>query len=200
MDQDRPDRRDALAISALLAAALLAGYSFVYRGGMSEPDSVVMAAGMARMAAGAPLSECMLYGRFLNPGIYLLFRVLQPLFAVSPGGTIDFLNTIGVLSWSLLPPLFYLLLRRRSGRTVFQVSRRARGAGDTGARSCRLTGRYTGMLSTGSPALQARPDTKATRPPVSPCTDSRRRGPRFTYSFQAGFRWADGMIQPVTWI
>lgn len=112
------DRVDIPVLISLLAAALLSGFLFVYRGGMSEPDSVVMAAGMARMVAGEPMSACMLYGRFLNPGIYFLFRLLQPVFVRSPGDTIFFLNTFGVMSWSLLTPLFYLLLRRSSGLAV----------------------------------------------------------------------------------
>ncbi len=97
---------------------MLTGSVYIYRGGMSEPDSVVMAAGMARMAAGESLSACMLYGRFLNPGIYILFKLIHPLFVRSPGDTIPFLNILGVLSFSILTGLFYLLLRRRFDRTV----------------------------------------------------------------------------------
>ncbi len=112
------NRKEILTALSLSAAALLTGAAFIYRGGMSEPDSVVMAAGMARMVAGEPLSECMLYGRYLNPGIYFLFKLLSPVFVRSPGDTIQFLNIIGLLSFSLFAGLFYRLLRRRFDRTV----------------------------------------------------------------------------------
>ncbi len=101
-----------------MISAMLAGSAFIYRGGMSEPDSVVMAAGMARIAAGGSLSSCMLYGKYLNPGIYIVFKMIHPLFVRSPGDTIPFLNMLGVLSFSLCISLFYLLLRRRFDRTV----------------------------------------------------------------------------------
>lgn len=112
------DRKDFLTATSLSAAASLAGALFLHRGGMSEPDSVVMAAGMARMAAGEPLVDCMLYGRYLNPGIYFLFRLLHPVFVRSPGDTILFLNILGILSFSLLNGLFYLILQRRFERTI----------------------------------------------------------------------------------
>ncbi len=79
MPVNNTDRKRDLAVTAgLMITAMLAGSFYAYRGGMSEPDSVVMAAGMARMAAGEPLADCMLYGRFLNPGIYFLFKLLHP--------------------------------------------------------------------------------------------------------------------------
>ena len=40
---------DATTAAALSTAAFLTGWLFMYRGGMSEPDSVVMAAGMAML-------------------------------------------------------------------------------------------------------------------------------------------------------
>ncbi|MBD3178478.1 MAG: hypothetical protein GF417_02180 [Candidatus Latescibacteria bacterium] len=80
---------------------------------MSEPDSVVMAAGMARMLSpDSSFAESILYGRQLNPGIYFIFRAVYPLLFDSPRHIIGFLNWFGVLSASFITWPLYSLFRK----------------------------------------------------------------------------------------
>jgi hypothetical protein len=104
----------------LSAAVFVSRLLFLYRGGMGEADSMVMAAGMAKsLSPHVSLTDCMLYGRQTGPGIYLVFRLLTPfLRGASPAGTILFLNWIGLLSatFSIWP--LYLLARKTMSRDV----------------------------------------------------------------------------------
>ncbi|MEJ2720151.1 MAG: glycosyltransferase family 39 protein, partial [bacterium] len=86
---------------------------------MSDPDSVAIAAGMARyFSHDTSFKDIILYGRQMNPGIYLFFRLLYPALFDSPSMVMPFLNFIGVASAVILPvPLFYVF-RRKLGDAV----------------------------------------------------------------------------------
>ncbi len=106
------NRADIAAVALLLAVAFITRYLFIYRNGMSEPDSMVMAAGMAWMSTpGAVFSDCLLYGRELNPGFYFIFKTIYPLFYDDPGHVIAFLNSVGVVCASLAVWPGYIILR-----------------------------------------------------------------------------------------
>lgn len=101
---------------ALLVVSLVTRVLLAYRGGMSDPDSVAIAAGMARyFSSDTSFGDIILYGRQMNPGIYLLFRAVYPFLFDSPSQVIPFLNIIGVASAVLLPLPLYYIFRRRLG-------------------------------------------------------------------------------------
>ncbi|MGM0484761.1 MAG: glycosyltransferase family 39 protein, partial [Candidatus Krumholzibacteriota bacterium] len=105
--------RERLIITGLIIVALATRLVYIYRGGMSEPDSVVMAAGMTRMLSpDSSFVESMLYGRQLNPGIYFIFKAIYPLIFDSPKYVIGFLNCLGVLSAALITWPLYLIFRK----------------------------------------------------------------------------------------
>ena len=111
--------RERLIITGLIIAALATRFFYIYQGGMSEPDSVVMAAGMARMLSpDCSFVESMLYGRQLNPGIYFIFKAIYPLIFDSPEYVIEFLNWLGALSAALITWPLYLILRKMFSRTI----------------------------------------------------------------------------------
>lgn len=87
--------------------------AFVYHGGMPEPDSVVMAAGMAKgMMPGVGLGDATLYGRQLSPAMYALVDAVYPVFFDTPGHLIAFLNWMAVLAASLMVLPLVAVLRR----------------------------------------------------------------------------------------
>lgn len=103
----------------LFIVSLLTRVPLAYSGGMSDPDSVVMAAGMARyFSSDTSFGDILLYGRQMNPGIYLVFRFIYTFFFDSPSGVMPFLNGIGVASATLLPLPLYYLFRRTLGESA----------------------------------------------------------------------------------
>jgi hypothetical protein len=91
----------------------------MYRGGMSEPDSVVMAAGMARMLSpDTSFAESMLYGKQLNPGIYFIFRSVYPILFDSPAHVMEFLNWFGVVSAAFITWPLYLIFRKMYSKVI----------------------------------------------------------------------------------
>jgi len=95
---------------ALLALATRA--AFVYRQGMAEPDSVVMAAGMAMgMGTETQFGDALLYGRQVSPGMYFVARALYPLFFDSPAHLMGFLNWLSIASFAGLAWLLYRFFR-----------------------------------------------------------------------------------------
>jgi hypothetical protein len=106
--------RDGWAAALLVLAALLTRAAFVYRGGMSEPDSVAMAAGMVMGTdASIPLGDAMVYGRYVSPGMYLVVPRLYSMLFDNPSHMIAFLNWIDVIAASLLVWPLYRLFRIR---------------------------------------------------------------------------------------
>ncbi len=103
----------------LLFLSLVTRVFLAYRGGMSDPDSVAIAAGMARFySPDTSFGDIILYGRQMNPGIYLVFKVIYTLLFDSPSQVIPFLNFIGVTSAAALPLPLYYIFRRRLGETA----------------------------------------------------------------------------------
>jgi len=101
---------------ALLAVSLVTRVLFAYRGGMSDPDSVAIAAGMARyFSRDTSFGDIILYGRQMNPGVYLAFRSVYVQLFDSPSRVILFLNFTGIASATILPLPVYLIMRRSLG-------------------------------------------------------------------------------------
>lgn len=87
---------------------------FLYRGGMPEPDSVVMAAGMAQwFTSHINFGDAFLYGRQLSPGIYFLFKIIYPAIFNDASHVISFLNWIGLISSTAIIAPLYILFRNR---------------------------------------------------------------------------------------
>lgn len=103
----------------LMGLTLITRYAFLCRGGMGEPDSVVMAAGMAQwMSSHGSFGEAFLYGRQMNPGVYFIFRFLYPVFFHDPSHVIGFLNWFNLLCASLLSAVLYFVARKLFDRWV----------------------------------------------------------------------------------
>ncbi len=111
--EPEPKRTSQIGLTslALMLLVLATRVVFMYRGGMPEPDSVVMAAGMAKaLAPGIGVGDATLYGRQLSPAMYAFTDIVYPLLFKSPAHMIAFLNWLGVLATSVLVwPLFVLL-------------------------------------------------------------------------------------------
>jgi hypothetical protein len=100
-------------ILALVMLTLLTRILWRYRGGVGEPDVMVMAAGLARaLHSAGGVAQTMDYGRQFSPGIYLLFRCFQDLLPADPSHTLSVLNALGLAAGSLLPWPLYLIFRR----------------------------------------------------------------------------------------
>ena len=86
---------------------------------MSDPDSVAIAAGMARyFSPDTSFGDIILYGRQMNPGIFLVFKYVYTALFDSPESVIPFLNAIGVASAVLLPVTLYFIMRLRLGASA----------------------------------------------------------------------------------
>jgi hypothetical protein len=85
---------------------------------MPDPDSVMIAAGVALGATGdVPFGETFLYGRQLNPGVFLLMRAAFPWLWNDPASVISILNWTGVVLGTLtLLPLYDILRTEVSAR------------------------------------------------------------------------------------
>jgi len=102
-----------------MALNFITRWIFLYRGGMPEPDSVAMAAGMARwFTSQIDFYDAFLYGRQLSPGIYFFFRIVYPAVFNDASHIIPFLNWIGLISSTLMVAPLYLIFRRRFDRRV----------------------------------------------------------------------------------
>lgn len=90
---------------------------FLYQGGMPEPDSVVMAAGMAQwFTSHIDFGDAFLYGRQLSPGVYFLFRMIYPAIFNDASHIIPFLNWIGLISSTAMIVPLYMIFRKRLDR------------------------------------------------------------------------------------
>lgn len=106
-------RTDVTAVLLLTAVTFVTRLFFLYRGGMGDPDSMVMAAGMAMgLNSDSSFAETLLYGRQAQPGMYLVTHVVYPLFFDTPAHMIGFLNWFNLIVSSLLVWPLYALFRR----------------------------------------------------------------------------------------
>lgn len=105
--------RDTRAIVLLTTLVLATRIPLVYHGGMGEPDSVAMAAGMAKgMTTAANMSDTFVYGRQVSPGMYLFTGFVYPKLFADPRHLIAFLNWFSVASFALMMWPLYALFRR----------------------------------------------------------------------------------------
>jgi hypothetical protein len=104
-----------LAVAVFLTRAV-----YIYGDGMPEPDSVMVAAGVALGATGhMPFSGTFLYGKQLNPGIFLCMRAVYHVLWSDPRHLAWLLNWICVAFATLtLLPLY----------SLYRVHLRARAA------------------------------------------------------------------------
>jgi hypothetical protein len=103
---------ERLRAASIALFAFAMGAAFVYRQGMAEPDSVVMAAGMAMgMGTEAQFGDALLYGRQVSPGMYFVARALYPLFFDTTAHLMGFLNWLSIASFAGLAWLLYRFFR-----------------------------------------------------------------------------------------
>lgn len=99
-------RNERVLLWLLAVVAFLTRAVYIYGDGMPEPDSVMVAAGVALGATGQmPFSETFLYGKQLNPGIFLCMRAAYHVLWSDPRHIASLLNWIGAVfaTLSLLP-------------------------------------------------------------------------------------------------
>lgn len=108
--ENHRDTRTALLLAALVLATRI---PFVYQAGMGEPDSVAMAAGMAKgMTTAADIGDTFVYGRQVSAGMYLFTGFVYPKLFADPRHLIAFLNWLSVASFALMMWPLYALFRR----------------------------------------------------------------------------------------
>jgi len=110
-------------VAGLVAVTILSRLAFLYRHGMPDPDSVMVAAGVALGATGSmPFADTFLYGRQLNPGVFLVMRALWPWGWNDPASLMVILNLASAVCGSLtLFPLHDLLRRLLPVRASLSV-------------------------------------------------------------------------------
>jgi len=97
---------------AVVVLCLLTRAVYVYHDGMPEPDSVMVAAGVALGATGdVPFSETFLYGKQLNPGVFLFMRAAHDFLWHDPRHVADLMNWISVICAALSVFPLYSLFR-----------------------------------------------------------------------------------------
>jgi len=106
--------REARVVFFLVVLTFISRALFIYKNGMGDADSVAIAAAMARLYSGDAdiLKDAVLYGRQLNPGVYLLLNPFYRTIFNSPSSMIPFLNWLSVLTASLSVIPLYVLFRK----------------------------------------------------------------------------------------
>lgn len=108
------------ALFALTALVFLSRVLFIYYRGMPEADSMMVAAGVALGATGSmPFGETLLYGRQLNPGVFLFMRATFPFLWRHPADVVALLNGSSVVLGTLtLLPAYNLFRIHLSARVA----------------------------------------------------------------------------------
>jgi Dolichyl-phosphate-mannose-protein mannosyltransferase len=115
----RASRRDLLTIAVLVAMVFVARLLFLYHDATPDPDSLMMAAGMAiDLTSDLPRGDTLLYGRHVGPGAFIAMRYTYPLFFDEPSHVVAFLNASAVVLSTLTAIPLYLLARRRLARAA----------------------------------------------------------------------------------
>lgn len=104
-----------IALTSLVTRAL-----FLFRDGMPDPDSLMVAAGVALGVTGQlPFAETFLYGKQLNPGVFLFMRAAWPILWRDPHQVATILNWLSMVAGTLtLLPLYGLLRTYLPARTT----------------------------------------------------------------------------------
>lgn len=107
-------KRDHVILIALAVLTFASRAAFVYSDGTPEPDSVMMAAGMAFGLTGdVPAGDVFLYGRHVSPGLYFFVSAFSPILQIEVAHLGAWLTWLTVICSTVGVLLFHQLLRER---------------------------------------------------------------------------------------